>query len=452
MPHQPQRAALSGTPLMHDAWATHIVPRLPAGMEEQAVALGAFRRVRNIRCSADLLRAVLAYVLCAPSFRRLGMWAVLLDLADMSDTAWCKRLRAANAWLLWLLGELMAAPPPTEWPERTPCHRILLVDATVLQQPGGTGADWRVHLAYDLTAGRMQQVLVTDRFSGEYLTYYQLQPGDIVVADNGYGYRRSVAAAVQQQADVLLRTRPSAFPLETATGDAFDIVQWLRRTGQPQREWQGWCRWQGQRYAVRLIAVKLSAAATDAAQRRARRKAAFHYRKATDLTLEVAGWMLLITTLDVTRWPMVDVLWLYRARWQIELVFKRMKQLLQLNQIRSQQVVSAEATVRALLIAWALHEDVTQLLRTTLAIAGQTWYTPLSSWLLSGVSLDLLRHQVGGFWTVQQLYHCLARLHRFLDQRGGRLHQETAVRAWINHPAKRCGRLQEAHSGYKSTP
>jgi len=36
--------------------------------------------------------------------------------------------------------------------------RVLLVDASRLRQPGGTGDDWRLHLAYDLPAGRMSEV------------------------------------------------------------------------------------------------------------------------------------------------------------------------------------------------------------------------------------------------------------------------------------------------------
>ena len=55
-----------------------------------------------------------------------------------------------------------------------------------------------------------------------------------------------------------------------------------------------------------------------------------------------------------------DVLRLYRARWQVELVFKRMKQLLRFNQLRSTNRTTVEATVRALLVAWALQEDMGQ--------------------------------------------------------------------------------------------
>ncbi len=114
-----------------------------------------------------------------------------------------------------------------------------------------------------------------------------------------------------------------------------------------------------------------------------------------------------------------------------------MKQLLHLNQIRSQHQASAEATVRALLIAWTLHEDVAHVLRTALATRGRTLYTPVSSWLLSALSLDLLRQHVGGIWTMAQVHTCVARLYRFLEQRGDRVHQETLVRAWVQHPKNR---------------
>ena len=43
----------------------------------------------------------------------------------------------------------------------------------------------------------------------------------------------------------------------------------------------------------------------------------------TGPTLAVAGWLLVITTLSAATWSPTDVLYLYRARWQVELVFKK---------------------------------------------------------------------------------------------------------------------------------
>ena len=370
------------------------------------------------------------------STRRLGAWAVLTGLADISEAAWRKRLRRSNDWLLWLLGELVTAPETPALPCPRPAGRLGLVDASPLGQPGGTGDAWRLHLADALLAGRMHQVSVTDRRGGEHMARYQWHTGDVIVADRGYGYRRSVAAAVHQQADVVVRIHPAPFPLETEAGQPFNVLRWLRQRGGSAREWHGWCRWAGQRYPVRLVAAKLAPTATRRARRRARRKAQKAGRTITAPTLAVAGWLLLITTLDEGLWSTADVLYVYRARWQVELVFKKMKQLLRLNQIRSTHRTSVEATVRALLIAWALHESTTTWLRTLLSTTASPAHVGVSSWLWSGLGLDTLRQQVQGRWSEARLQACLPRLQRLLGSRPRRRgHQEATVRTWLEQRA-----------------
>jgi hypothetical protein len=95
-----------------------------------------------------------------------------------------------------------------------------------------------------------------------------------------------------------------------------------------------------------------------------------------------------------------------------------------------------EATVRALLIAWALHESTATWLRTLLRTTASLETMVVSSWLLSGLGLETLRQQVQGRWSEGRLQACLPRLRRFLCSRPRRRgHQESTVRAWLERRA-----------------
>ena len=103
-----------------------------------------------------------------------------------------------------------------------------------------------------------------------------------------------------------------------------------------------------------MLAARLPPEAAARARHRQYQRAQKHGRTPSAATLARADWVRVATTLAAD-WTLTDVLRLYRARWQVELVLKRMKQRLRFNQLRSTHRTTVAATVRTLGSACASH-------------------------------------------------------------------------------------------------
>jgi hypothetical protein len=437
--HSASVLAMQSSACATDSWSEEVVPRLPDQFEQQARSLKAFQRKRAFACPTDLLRGVLVYALSPFGFRWLGAWGVLSQVAELSAPAWHLALLRSSALLLWLLGELMVASSPPVWITQRIRGRVWIVDGSMLGQVGRSGDAWRLHMAFDLIAGRVGQIHLSDRHTGEKLAHFQLQPGDLVLLDAGYGYRATLATAQALGAAVLFPFTPSTCPLEDRWGSPLDLLAWLRQEGPSIRQRRAYWSEAGVRGLVRIVAKRRAEHERMAAERKLRRKAQKHGRAVSQIGLFLCGWLLLLTTLEQQAFSESEVLWLYRARWQIELLFKRLKQLLRLGQVRATSTQGATATIRALLVAWLLQEQVSTALRALLprlrapVAQGVEVETPapLSTWTLTVLSLETLRQQVVGTWSEARVRECLPRLRRFLVSRSSRPHQESQVRAFL---------------------
>jgi hypothetical protein len=432
--------------VIQDGWEQEVLCQLPADYEQQARTTGAFVRARDLTCVGDLLRGLLAYVLCAPSFRQLGAWALLIGLANLSHVAWQKHLRKARTFLLWLLCELLAVTPAPCARPLAGVQRIVLIDATRLKEPGGSGDDWRVHLGYDLLAGRLLDVKVSDGHTAEGFTLFVVQAGDLLVADRGYCRRKQLAYVLQAGAQVVVRLAVHQVPLLDQHGQHIDVLAWLKAQGSGQHSCPVAFEHEGRRFAGRLIACSLPEAAAERARAKERKKASKQQRQLTEETLFLCGWLLLFSSLAVQQWCDEQVLALYRARWQIELVIKRMKQVLGLAQLRGQTALTNEATLLALLLAWALMQSEVQQARQVLTEAAAQWARSVgtsgaseslaaaspptvSSWTVTALAVQTVRLLVQGYWTFAHLRSCLPYLQRFLcSRRRQRDHQESRIR------------------------
>ena|ERR1017187_6142444 len=92
----------------------------------------------------------------------------------------------------------------------------------------------------------------------------------------------------------------------------------------------------------RLCAIRKSQQAADRERRKTLRKA-LHGPKPKPATLEFANYVLVFTTLPAAEFSTAEVLRWYRLRWQVELVFKRMKSLAQLGHLPKHDARSSRA-------------------------------------------------------------------------------------------------------------
>ncbi len=323
--HSDPMPPLQEVDLNDASWNDVVSTRLPATLEAQARQLKAWSRQRGLRCVSDLLRALLVYACCQYSYLELGMWAVLKGGGSLSGRAWRKRLDRSRQWIAWLLGELVGVHQTPEWLPKG-VGRVLLVDATRFKVPAGTGDDVRLHQSYDLRAGRMEQVQVTDRHQAESLSHFELRAGDLVVTDAGYPVGSSVELTQQRQSLLLQRTAASQLHLEEEGGQTINLKERVKHVAANSlKEVVGLVHLpkSGKRAKVRVLCYRLPQ--EQARKARERKAAKLRKKHGPNYNQELvwwAGWVVLVSTTDPAEWSGQALVALYRARWQTLAVFQ----------------------------------------------------------------------------------------------------------------------------------
>ncbi len=446
-------------------WNDVVSTRLPATLEAQARQLKAWSRQRGVGCVSDLLRALLVYACCQYSFRELGMWAVLKGVGSLSERAWRKRLDRSRQWIAWLLGELLGVHQTPQWLPKG-VGRVLLIDATRFKVPAGTGDDIRLHQSDDLRAGRMEQVQLTDRHQAESLSHFEFRAGDLVVTDAGYAVGSSVELTQQRQSVLLQRTAASQLHLEEEGGQTINVKERVKHVAANSlKEVGGFVRLpeSGKRARVRVLCYRLpKEQARKARERKAAKLRKKHGPSYNQELVWWAGWVVLVSTTDPAEWSGKALVALYRARWQIELFFKRLKQCLQLHQLRLQEWERVSCVVQLNLIGWWLQEEEAQWMREILTSTlvpladnlsavrepGEGAGEPeedsgiLSSWTLAHFCCEQVRTMVRGAWSHRRIQECQSALQRYVRSRQRkRGHRETEQRALLQ---RRCPPPAEA--------
>jgi len=332
---------------------------LPDDWQEQAKKLGAFLRSRKVKDPEALLRLILIHVAGDCSLRMTALRAEEAGVCAVSDVAVHLRLRGAAAWLGWMVSALaqrrVAALPEGMEQGR---WRLCVADSTSLHEPGAVGTAWRVHYLLDFPSLGCIEQHVTDAKTGESLEMFDFSPGQLALVDRGFGYRGNIAHVTGQGAEIVARMSRTALPLHEAGGERFDLLAHLRTLASSEvGDWAVHFTHEDKPIAGRVCAVRKSEAATIRERARIRRAAGNKHRRVSPEALETAGYTFVFTSLPASV-PAASVLELYRARWQVELVFKRLKSLLGLDRLKKHDPLAARAWIAAKLLVALLIEEM----------------------------------------------------------------------------------------------
>lgn len=224
---------------------------------------------------------------------------------------------------------------------------------TVWQGNAAHQATLKVQTVLDYQTGRLDFRLASGRQHDCPLQTTELPAGSLRLADVGY-FKVSVFETLNVRGVAWLSRLPARVGIWTGE-KVTHVLDWLNAQGSDCLD--HWVELTAQRFAVRLIAIRVPVHVAD--ERRKRVREAAKKRKHSQLkaeTLKLCDWTLIITNLDAEALSVHDALRLLRLRWQIELLFKLWKQHLSLDEWRTKQPCHILSEVYAkLLLALVQH-------------------------------------------------------------------------------------------------
>lgn len=382
---------------LHQALRTLFFEEAPRLAKEQHM----IKRNRCFSASSLLLVLVLGWLqhpLAGPS--QLARFAHTVGV-KVSKQAIAQRLTETTA--RWLRGLLETAVSTLLFPSsqaqgllaRFPA--VILEDASSIQLPdalaflwkgnGGSGSASSVKLGvrWDVRSGRLQGPMLQDGKSHEThnaVHLLSLPAGSVWIADAGYYSLLSLRQLHQLGVFFVIRPRGN-LAVSTLDGQRLPLAAYLRQqTGKvidlPVRLGSIPALW----LSARLLALPVSAEIAEQRRVHLLEKAKNQGHVPSAEALALADWNLIVTNLAGTVWQAQEVLLLYRARWQVELLFKLWKSHGHVDEWSSSNPHHILCEFYAKLLAMVVEHWL---------LLESCWDDPHRSW---GLCADLLRDQV----------------------------------------------------------
>ena len=334
-----------------------LVKLLPSGYEQACFDKKAITRKRTIKNPLDLLRLILFYLSGNKSFIDVSQFALISGIGKISDAGFMKRFIKCKEWIIWLTQHILPNPViQYQKPGWLEPFQVLAIDASDIAEKGAVKRLWHLHYAVDLFSLTCSQFKITGQSTGESLKNFTLAKGCLVIAGRAYGTIKSMEHCLAAGGDFIIRIKNKAFNIYDADGGKLVFTDWLRTVSETAEELNVYIRNSEKKLVpLRICACKKTKAEIAAEKVRIKKMESKKQKKLSDETVFTHNYMFVITSLPAEI-SAAEILSCYRLRWQAELVFKRLKSLLQSGSIPAKTEEAGEAWINGKILLSLLTE------------------------------------------------------------------------------------------------
>lgn len=245
---------------------------------------------------------------------------------DLNKNAVYERVGKSAGWLEWLCQNFCRQSGIiSERPEWLKGRRVCMTDATDEGIKGSKGSDYRLHCMLELFTLETIELELTKIAQGETLRNYEkIVQDDIIMGDRAYGTIASMEYVQSKGGDFCLRLRGNAFHLYDENGEKIELADLLRDMPETaNNRWALFYKFNNEQKPVVICAYRKESGKHESSLRKIKKSNNKKMRgKVSETQAFYSQFVVVATSLDEDAERIMS---LYRMRWQIELLFKRLK-------------------------------------------------------------------------------------------------------------------------------
>ena len=336
-----------------------ILRYLPEGYKEACWGNKAMQRRKGIQ-NEDVLLTLCLYYAYDKSLVDTKIYADTFLSVKISDVGFMKRFIGCNQWIKWMNQHLIEEQlPACNIPEKLKGKRVKAIDASDILTKGAVKQTWHLHYAFDLFSFSSAEFHITPESTGETLENFKLQPEDLIVADRIYATITGMEHCRNAGADFIMRLRNKAFNLYDENGDQLHLTEdILKSVDMTCHDFTVYYKTkENELKPIRLCAVRKTEEEIIAEQKKLDRKESRKQLKISEDTKISHNYFFVITSLGEA-YSSEEIMKIYRLRWQVEMVFKRFKSILNMGSIPTKTAASCETWLNCKMLIALLIEKM----------------------------------------------------------------------------------------------